>query len=747
MEPQVFISHSSKDKAIADAICKQLEGAGVLCWIAPRDIKAGSDWTEGIVQGIVSCRIFILVFSEHANSSEHVRREVAKAFSLGLAVIPFRTERIVPNSSLGYYLETVHWLDAIELPLQKHLDALTDRVKWLLTDEGSTSTEIGRPRTPKSSKRSRRARRIFAAAVIGALAMVCWLFIQKPHTSVPEISGKSIAVLPFENISANKDDTYFADGVQDEILNNLAKIAQLKVISRTSVMQYRGEPRHDLRQIAEALGVAHILEGTVRRDGQHVRVNTELIDARKDQTIWADSFDRDLTDIFTIQGEVAQTIAKKLAATLSPEEKRSIDAKLTDNLEAYDLYLQAKRAIANAAASLFIGYFEKPLIEAIHQLDQAIRLDPNFARAYCKLAEAHDLIYIAYDPTQARRDLGDAAIAKALQLQPDMPEVHLTFAYHLYDIYRDYERSRVQLAIARRGLPHNPEALSLEASMDRRQGRLEKAIQELDQAIAVDPRNTETILDLAYLFFMKRQLDQAGQMYDRAIDLAPDQPMFKVQKALYVTLFKTGNNSALRSALAALPPAMADNRGALSWRLSCALSDHDWNQATNLIRQMEPGNDDSNFTYSAVPVPVDCYLILLARAQGERTDTNPRFAEIREQLNQRFQASSGNAKLLSNLAVVDALLEKKTEAITEAKRAVEMLPVSKDAVEGPAVLTNLAAVYAWTNESESAFDLLETLVKMPNGLYYGNLKGDLYWEPLRKDERFAKLLVELAPKE
>src|SRR6266481_6021990 len=225
---------------------------------------------------------------------------------------------------------------------------------------------------------------------------------------------KSIAVLPFENISANKDDSYFADGVQDEILNNLAKIAQLKVISRTSVMQYRADTKRDLRQIAEALGVANVLEGTVRREGNHVRVSAELIDARNDSMVWADSFDRDLTDIFTIQGEVAQTIASKLAATLSPEEKKSIEAKPTDNLEAYDLYLQAKELIDYAFVNpLQTGNYEKPLHDAIKLLDQAVQLDSKFTLAYCASAKAHDALYDTYDMSLRRRSLGDAAVQHA----------------------------------------------------------------------------------------------------------------------------------------------------------------------------------------------------------------------------------------------------------------------------------------------------------------------------------------------
>ena len=512
-------------------------------------------------------------------------------------------------------------------------------------------------------------------------------------------------------------------------------------------MQYRADTKRDLREIANALGVANVLEGTVRRDGKHIRVSTELIDARNDNMVWADSFDRDLTDIFTIQGEVAQTIARKLAATLSPEEKKNIEAKPTDNLEAYDLYLRAEKLIGTATASLFIGNFEMGLHEAIDLLERAVELDPKFARAYCKETEAQDLIYTGYDPVPTRRAFADAAIENALRLQPDLPEVHLTYAYHLYDAHRDYERARAQLAIARRGLPNNAEAITLEAYMDRREGKLQKAIEELNQAINVDPRNGLAIAELAYTLFMTRQLDAAGQAFDRAIDLGVDQPMLKVQRALYVTLFKTGNNGALRSTLAALPASMAKDQGALTWRLTCALADRDWPQASELVEKMQRDEDDRNFSYSVVPVPVNCYFILLARLQGEQPNSKPSFAETREKLNQKVQGSPGNAKLLSNLAVVDALLGKKEDAIAEAKRAVEALPVSKDAVDGPGVQMNLAAVYAWTNEPDKAFEQLAILTRLPNGIYYGNLRGDPYWEPLRKDPRFAKLTAELAPKE
>ena len=367
MPDKVFISHSSKDQEIAYAIRQHLESSGVHCWIAPRDIEPGADWTEGIMRGIVSSRIFVLVFSGNANNSDHVRREVGKAFSLHLPVIPFRTEAIEPRDSLGYFLESVHWLDATKSPVEQHLPVLTERVKALLNGGRQTPTRETPPtQGPKPGPNIRAPKRnrwlppigLIVAAVI--IAAGVWFFTtnhgktneSNPLPTATTISPKSIAVLPFESLSENKEDTYFADGVQDEILNDVAKVAQLTVISRTSVMQYRAGQKRDLRQVANALGVANILEGTVRRNANRVRISTELVDALQDKTIWADSFDRDLTDIFAIQSEVAQTIATKLAATLSPEEKRNIEKRPTENLAAYDLYLRAQQLITRADVAI-----------------------------------------------------------------------------------------------------------------------------------------------------------------------------------------------------------------------------------------------------------------------------------------------------------------------------------------------------------------------------------------------------------
>jgi serine/threonine protein kinase/Tfp pilus assembly protein PilF len=589
-------------------------------------------------------------------------------------------------------------------------------------------------------------------SIVGLLFVWFWFsgqgsrfFDRGDAQTVP--TKKSIAVLPFENISANKDDAYFADGVHNEILNNLAKIAQLKVISRTSVMQYRTDTKRDLRQIAHALGVGSVLEGTVRRNGDRVRISTELIDAANDKTIWADSYDRDLTDIFVIQSEIAQVIASKLTATLSPEEKRWIEARPTENLEAYDLYLRAEELIINFRVSTALGSgLEAPLRDAINFLEQAVRLDPKFALAYCALAQANSRLYRLHDPTPERRALADAAIDQAMRLQPDLPEVQLSRALVLYHAYRDYEGARVQLAIAGRSLVNNAEVFLLEALIDRRQGHFEKAIGEFKEAIAHDPRNSASIGDLGTTFYVTRQFDQAERVYDQLIQLLPDLPMLKVQKAFNVTFMKTGDSLALRSAVAALPASMADDREVLSLRLNFDLYDRDWAQAKEAIEKMKDGEDDGYFAYAGIPVPIGCYSILLARLQGEQLDAHPEFAKTRDQLNQKALKSPENAQLLSQLAVIDALLGDKEAAIKQAKRAVEMLPTSKDAVDGPCLLINLAAVYAWTNELDLAFQTLGPLTKTPGGVYYGLLKCDPLWDPLRKDPRFDQLLAELAPR-
>jgi TolB-like protein len=374
---------------------------------------------------------------------------------------------------------------------------------------------------------------------------------KKPPATI-RVPKRSIAVLPFSSLSDDIRDTYFADGVQDEILSNLAKVSQLKVISRSSVMTYRPGGNWDLRSIASDLEVAHVVEGTVRRDGNRVRLTSKLIDARTDEIVWSESYDRDLTDIFAIQSEIAQVVVSKLRAQLSPEERKGIEEKPTADLEAYDLYLQAKDLFANPPAVRILDEHDD-LLKTIALLEEATRKDSKFALAYCLLARAHDELF-RLDHNDERRALGDAAVNKALRLRPDLPEVHLAAAFHLYKCYRNYERARVQIAIAESALLNNPVALACTAYIDRRTGRLEQSTRCLEKALGLDPRNPEYIKQLAVNYLCLGRDRDFERTYDQVITVRPEEkPLLMLEKA-FLTIVAKADLTSFQAALGGLTP-------------------------------------------------------------------------------------------------------------------------------------------------------------------------------------------------
>jgi TolB-like protein/Flp pilus assembly protein TadD len=528
---------------------------------------------------------------------------------------------------------------------------------------------------------------------------------------------KSIAVLPFESLSENKNDTYFAAGVQEEILSKLASLSQLKVISRTSVMVYRPPGQRDVRSIGAALGVAHLVEGTVQRDGNRVRITTELIDARTDQTLWSESYQRDLTDIFAIQSEIAQTVASKLSARLSPEEQKDIGQRPTTNLEAYDLYLQAKELVANWQ------FVELPdgLPKAIKLLAEATGKDPRFTLAYCLLARAHDDLYHYWiDKTPERRALADVAVNEALRLEPDRPEVHLAKAYHLYESCRDYEQAGVQVALAQRALPNSLEALWLAARIDRRLGHWDEATKALQKACSLDPLDLAIIKHLALTYMVQNRYQETDQTVRRL--------------------------SEVTSYWAALGPLLfsrKDHRPGDSDRFWSALNSRDWTAAKQILDR-DPAEDLLAGVLVRVPIPRQCGEICIAALQGKHPRMETGFGAARDRLAQRVAAHPDDVELLSVLGDIDALLGRKQEAIAEATRAVELRSISQDAEEGPFILGNLAEVYAWTNQPDLAFRELAILAKVPAGL--GNrasFENDPFLDPIRRDPRFDELAARL----
>ncbi len=376
-----------------------------------------------------------------------------------------------------------------------------------LTPEGIKRTgEIG----PNESVPRRAGRKIAALIVIAAIAATGLFAWQLFRTNATSAADKSIAVLPFQNLSDDKQNAYFADGVHDEILTTLAKVADLKVISRTSVMQYRDNATRKLPEIAQALQVAHVLEGSVQRVGNRVRVTAQLIDARNDAHLWAERYDRELADVFAIQTEIAQKITQQLRAVLSPTEQAALQAKPTADLAAYELYLRAKE-IERAGRST-----RESLTQQIALLDQAVAQDSAFVPALCLLARGHfELFWNNYDHTPARLELGKTALDRAARLQPDAGEVHLTRGIFHYWGARDYSRALEELAIARRALPNNSDIVYFSGAIARRQGRWEESTRFLEAAVALDPRNATILTELATTNYVAlRRYDDAARVCD-----------------------------------------------------------------------------------------------------------------------------------------------------------------------------------------------------------------------------------------
>jgi serine/threonine protein kinase len=549
----------------------------------------------------------------------------------------------------------------------------------------------------------------------------------------------SIAVLPFESLSDNKGDTYFADGVQDEILSKLAKLSQLKVISRTSVMAYRPPSNRDVRSIGTALGVAHLVEGTVQRDGNRVRITTELIDARTDETLWSESYQRDLTDIFAIQSEIAQAVASKLSARLSPEEQKNIAGRPTTNLEAYDLYLQAKPLVSNPNFTTGVLNDQELTIryqKATKLLEEAVKKDPTFVLAYCLLARAHDDLYhYQYDKTPERRALADAAIDAAVRLDPTNPEVHLAVAYHLYESYQEYERAKIEVELVQQALPNSSEAFWLAGRIAGRQDRPEEALRAFEKAYSFDPGNPDALWYLEGAYESVQRYRDADEILARISAINSDNPTgIKYYKA-WAAVQRTGDIAIFRAALDSLPSSVKDHLPLSSSRFWLAIGTRDW-AAAHQILSKAPDEDLLAGSMVKVPIPRGCGEIWLAALAGKRpTMETAGFAATRYQLEQRVIAHPDDVDLLGVLGMIDAFLGRKSEAIEEATRAMKLV----DGAEKFFIRRNLAIVYAWTNESDQAFQELAVLVKGLDSRGVEGVKADPEFDPIRNDPRFDKL--------
>jgi TolB-like protein/Tfp pilus assembly protein PilF len=576
-----------------------------------------------------------------------------------------------------------------------------------------------------------RRRNLITLIAIGVVVSAVAGFFILPHALARKID-KSIAVMPFENLSEDKENAHFADGIQDDILTNLAKIGDLKVISRISVMAYRGAP-HSAREVGKALGVSTILEGSVRRSGNRVRVTVQLIDAANDEHIWANNYDRDLNDVFAIQTDLAQKIAAELQAKLSPSEKAQIERKPTQNGEAYLAFIQAH--------NLFVTGMED--VEKLKQSEQlyarAIELDPKFALALARYSQLESWIAHTFDPAPEHREKARALVEQALQLQPDLPEAHLAMGFSQYYGDNDFEAALKEFQTAQRGLPNEAEVYLALGAIQRRLGKWPESTASLEKAASLNPKDGWVLQNLALNYQMLRDFDAANKTIDRGLKVNPNGlGLWEIKCKLAIA--EKGDLSVSEKAfqtVKSMPMNNVDKLRLASGRTDLFLLERKYKEG---LREAESLPDD---LLAAIPAALSAkyYLVGFARkALQDETGARAAFLKARDLLEAQLKQSPDAPEMHIQLAKVLAYVGEKDAALAEAQRATELLPESKDAFGGPEIAEGVAEVYCIVGENGRAIELLDGLLSRPSNITVPGLKVNPIWDPLRKEPRFQALI-------
>jgi serine/threonine protein kinase/Flp pilus assembly protein TadD len=614
--------------------------------------------------------------------------------------------------------------------------ALAEDFEHWLRDEPTQARRAGiLLRTNKWIRRKPLAAALVVSLV--ALAVVISSNIWKSQFAArPPITG--IAVLPFENLSNDNKDASLADGIQDDILTKLAKIADLKVISRTSVMQFRG--KHDIREIGEALRISHLLEGSVRKVGNRLHLNAQLIDVRTDTHLWAEQYDRDLNDMFAVQSEIAQRVAEHLQAKISAAERLAIERQPTADLTAFDLYSRAKNLLLMTSSDVS---GRSNLLNAADFLNQAVIHDPSFFEAYCQLAHTHDRLYhLGYDHTPARLALAEAAVRAAFRLRPDAGEAHLAAAENLYRGHLDYDGALTELGVASQTLPNDPQLLELKGYIQRRQGKHEEALQNLERAADLDPRNVLLLQQIAVSYDLLRRYAEGKSVWSRALAIVPDDVNTKTELAGVEYSWKADVRPLRRlieSIRATNPTAVRSIADA--W-LICALAERDAVSAKDALIALR----ETPFSDDVVQLNRSFLKGVIAGMMNDNEQVRAAFTAALAEQEKTVQLQPNYGPALCVLGLIDAALGRKEKALREGRHAVELVPIEKDALNGPIMIRYLAMTAAWVGDKDLACEQLATAARLPGGVSYGQLRLLPYWDPLRGDPRFEKIVASLAPK-
>ena len=613
---------------------------------------------------------------------------------------------------------------------------------WLyeFTPEGIVREEDADPVARKS------AGRMLDFVIIGVLLLLIALLIYgrlpARSSSGEPIPEKSIAVLPFANFSDDTRNAFFADGIQDDILTALARIGGLRVISRSSVMQFRDPASHTLREIGKLLGVANVLEGSVRREGDRVVVNVQLIDALKDKHLWANRYERTLANSLGLQGELAAEIANELRVTLSPNEKASIETKPTNNSDAYVVYLQANQIERNPDT----------LLEDYKKAEQlylkAIGLDPRFALAHARLASTRAEIFHYYEPLDSWKTKARTSAEAALRLQPNLGEAHLALGQCIYWFDQNYDGAVAEFDTALRLAPNNSEAGGLTAAIKRRQGRWDECLEAYQKISRLDPQNPNITRNLLFTYTSMRRWPDATREAERMRAMAPASLVAKTQRG-FVDFWWKGNTHLLKSILAEIPAAVDPDGAVTGCRWDVAMIERDYATAA---RVLETSALDEFSYLNGSTTPKSFCQACIYLAQGDAATARKFFEATRSKFEAAVQESPNSADRHANLGLVNALMARKQDAIREARRAVELKPESKDALDGALMNAYLALVYARVGEKDLALLLIERLLKTPGAvdsaaysITVNDLKYRWEWDPVRNDPRFQRLIEQSTP--
>ncbi|MGC1323644.1 MAG: protein kinase, partial [Candidatus Udaeobacter sp.] len=684
-------------------------------------------------------------FAENGKSRIDTRSDI---YSLGVTFWYLLSGRV---PFVGRTLQEVAAKQAEELPIEQLKNAHVPARVIALLQSMLAVDPAKRPQTARellsaihrcytkfsTEARLRRKRSIVATAgvtaVVGVIAISTWLY-QRAQSSA-EIE-RSIAVLPFENRSEDKANAYFAEGIQDEILTRLSKIADLKVISRTSTQHYKSAPEN-LAEIGKQLGVAHIMEGSVQKSGDGVRVNVQLIKTANDSHLWADTFDRKLTDIFSVESEVAKAIAEQLRAKLTGQEEQVITAKPTDNPQAYDAYLRG------LAYSLKTAYTSDNALAAQKYLREAVRLDPKFALAWALLSyvEARGYLTTSLQPTVALREVARQAAETALALQPNLGEAILAKGHYLYACLKNYDAAVRYYEQARPLLPNSSQIPELLAYVARRLGQWDRSESYFNEAERLDPRNVDLLSQHAFSYISLRRFPEALRKLDQVLNITPDDIDTLATKAAIAQA--QGDLPRAAALLAPLHPTATDT-GTLVTQVYQAILER---RPESIIPRLKEILATPNPALGYFNGELRFWLGWAQEVAGDHAAAQESWRQARSELEPFLKEQPENSLLLGDMALTNMGLGDKAAALTLTERAMAVVPLEKDALDGPAPIEILARVAAGMGEPDRAIAALQKLLSTPyEGLMVFNvpltpslLRLDPMFDPLRNDPRFKAL--------